>query len=100
MGAVNRFAAIAQLSPRRQESEVRATHRAGGIRLEAEIGPMLGTPYTLSRTYLVDIVKRKLPYTKPPWGTLAAVNLKHSVLQFEVPLVTRLDPAQYPEAVH
>ena len=38
VGAVNRFAAIVQLYPRRQESAVRATHPAGGMRLEAEVG--------------------------------------------------------------
>jgi quinoprotein glucose dehydrogenase len=61
---------------------------------------MLGTPYILRRTYLVDLAKGKLPYTKPPWGTLAAVNLQRGGLQFEVPLGTMLDPAQYPEAAH
>jgi quinoprotein glucose dehydrogenase len=100
VGAVNRFAAIVQLYPRRQEPEGRASHPAGGIRLEAEVGSMLGTPYILQRTYLIDVAKGKLPYTKPPWGTLAAVNLKRGGLQFEVPLGAMLDPAQHPEAVH
>jgi quinoprotein glucose dehydrogenase len=100
VGAVNRFAAIVQLSLRRQEPDVRATHPAGGIRLEAEVGSMLGTPYILTRTYLIDLAKGKRPYTKPPWGTLAAVNLKRGGLQFEVPLGTMLDPAQHPQAAH
>ncbi len=58
---------------------------------------MLETPYVLSRTYLIDLATR-IPYTKPPWGTLAAVNLTRGDLQFEVPLGTMLDPAQHPEA--
>jgi quinoprotein glucose dehydrogenase len=98
VGAVNRFAAIVQLFPRREAPDVRATQPAGGIRLEAEVGPMLGTPYIGRRTYLLDMARGKLPYTKPPWGTLAAVNLQTGRLQFEVPLGTMLDPAQYPEA--
>ena len=47
---------------------------------------MFQTPYILQRTYLLK--RNGLPYTKPPWGTLAAVNLKTGTLQFEVPLGT------------
>jgi quinoprotein glucose dehydrogenase len=97
VGAVNRMAAVVQLFPRAEEPEVRATRPPGGVRLESEIGLMLGTPYILSRTYLLDPESR-IPYTKPPWGTLAAVNLRSGALQFEVPLGTMVDPAQYPEA--
>jgi hypothetical protein len=43
-------------------------------------------PYILSRSYLINVEKGRLPYTKPPLGTLAAVNLKTGSLQFEAPL--------------
>jgi quinoprotein glucose dehydrogenase len=60
---------------------------------------MRDTPYAMKRSYFLDLTKGKLPYTKPPWGTLAAVNLRTGALQFEVPLGTMLDPVKYPDAV-
>ncbi len=94
VGATNRFAAITQLFPR-----ANAPQSTGqDIRLESEVGRMLQTPYVVQRTYLLDAQRNLLPYTKPPWGTLAAVNLKTGRLQFEVPLGYMLDPRKYPEA--
>jgi len=94
VGAVNRFAAIVRLFPRAE-----APARTGpNVRLEAEIGSMLETPYVLQRTYLLNFERGGLPFTKPPWGTLAAVNLKTGALQFEVPLGFMLDPKEHPEA--
>ena len=97
VGATNRFSAIVQLFPRQNPPKTGASSH-GGVRLEAEIGEMMQTPYILSRTYLLNVEKERLPYTKPPWGTLAAVNLKTGNLQFEVPLGYMLDPAKYPNA--
>jgi quinoprotein glucose dehydrogenase len=91
---LNRFAAIIKLYPRDS-----APSSAGpNIRLEAEVGSMLQTPYVVSRTYLLNFQRGGIPYTKPPWGTLAAVNLKTATLQFEVPLGFMLDPTEHPEA--
>jgi quinoprotein glucose dehydrogenase len=59
---------------------------------------MRQTPYVVSRTYLLDFQRGGIPATKPPWGTLVAVNLRTASLQFEVPLGSMLDPAVYPEA--
>ena len=82
VGAVNRFAAIVKLYPRDS-----APSSAGpNIRLEAELGSMLQTPYVVSRTYLLNFQRGGIPYTKP--GTL----------QFEVHLGFMLDPKEYPEA--
>ena len=97
VGATNRFSAIVQLFPRQNPPKTGASSH-GGVRLEAEIGEMMQTPYILSRTYLINVEKGRLPYTKPPWGTLAAVNLNTGNLQFEVPLGYMLDPAKYPNA--
>jgi len=94
VGAVNRFAAITRLF-RRADAPAPA---GPNIRLEAEIGAMRDTPYVLQRTYLVDLARGALPYTRPPWGTLAAVNLQTGALQFEVPLGFMLDPKDYPES--
>jgi quinoprotein glucose dehydrogenase len=94
VGAVNRFAAIVRLYPR---GEAPAS-TGPNIRLESEIGRMRDTPYVVQRTYLLDFEHGALPVTKPPWGTLAAVNLRTRTLQFEVPLGYMLDPAQHAEA--
>jgi quinoprotein glucose dehydrogenase len=94
VGAVNRFAAIVKLYPRASAP----SSTGPNIRLEAEVGSMLQTPYVVSRTYLLNFQRGGIPYTKPPWGTLAAVNLKTGTLQFEVPLGSMLDPKEHPEA--
>jgi quinoprotein glucose dehydrogenase len=39
-----------------------------------------------------------LPQTKPPWGTLAAVDLRDGSLAWEVPLGMMADPAKHPDA--
>jgi quinoprotein glucose dehydrogenase len=36
--------------------------------------------------------------TKPPWGTLAAIDLNKGQLKWEVPLGFMLDPAKNPDA--
>jgi quinoprotein glucose dehydrogenase len=36
--------------------------------------------------------------TKPPWGTLAAIDLNKGQLKWEVPLGFMMDPRKYPEA--
>ena len=53
----------------------------------------------MKRSYLFTRDERGIiPQTTPPWGTLAAINLKKSSLEWEVPLGFMLDPRQYPEA--
>ncbi|HUO62778.1 MAG TPA: pyrroloquinoline quinone-dependent dehydrogenase [Terriglobales bacterium] len=94
VGAVNRFAAIVKLFPRASAP----SSTGPNIRLEAEVGAMLQTPYVVTRTYLLNFGRGGIPYTKPPWGTLAAVSLRTGALQFEVPLGFMLDPKAYPEA--
>jgi quinoprotein glucose dehydrogenase len=92
-GAVNRTAAIARLVPRAEGPRF-----SGNNRLGIEVGIMLQTPYLLHRSYMLDLKSHRLPYTKPPWGTLAAVNLQTNKLQFEVPLGYEADPRKFPEA--
>ena len=94
VGAVNRFGAVVRLFPRAE-----APAGVGpNVRLEAELGQMRDTPYVIQRTYLLNYERGLLPLTRPPWGTLAGVNLRTGTLQFEVPLGAMLDPAQFPEA--
>ena len=92
VGAVNRFGNIVQLNLREEGKGVLPKMEIGSVQLQAEVAPMLGTPYILKRTDLTDRSSPyrhpPIPYTKPPRGTLAGVNLRHGTLQFEVPLGT------------
>jgi len=95
IGATNRIAAVITLIPRAQFDETQAQPDR---RLQAEIGLMKGTPYVMKREYLVDFADKLRPMTKPPWGTLAAVDLAKGELAWEVPLGSMVDPAKYPDA--
>lgn len=95
IGATNRVAAVVTLVPRAQYDE---TSPQVDRRLESEVGLMKGTPYVVKREYLMDFKDKLRPMTKPPWGTLAAVDLAKGELAWEVPLGSMVDPAKYPEA--
>ena len=96
IGATNRIAAVIQLFPRQEADAVRQERSR---RMTTEFAPMRETPYVMTRDYLLNIEKGMLPMTRPPWGTLAAVDLRTSRLAWEVPLGVMLDPADHPEAV-
>jgi len=95
IGATNRVAAVVTLIPRDRydESQPQADRR-----LESEVGLMKGAPYVVKREYLLDFKDKLRPMTKPPWGTLAAVDLAKGELAWEVPLGSMVDPAKYPDA--
>lgn len=95
IGATNRVAAVVTLVPRAQYDE---TQPQPDRRLESEVGLMKGTPYIVKREYLMDFRDNLRPMTKPPWGTLAAVDLAKGELAWEVPLGSMVDPAKYPDA--
>jgi len=90
----NRLAAVVTLIPRNHS----VANDQAGERLDVEYGQQRGTPYTLKRDYLLNKEKGLLPYTPPPWGTLAAVNLNTGNLSWEVPLGYMLNPAEHPDA--
>jgi quinoprotein glucose dehydrogenase len=89
---VNRLATTVRLIPRAEFSGAR------GGRLSEEFGPQSGTPYGMARRTLL-LPESGLPATKPPWGTLAAIDLASGKLRWEVPLGFMRDPESEPRAV-
>jgi quinoprotein glucose dehydrogenase len=75
----------------------RATLQAGKLDLpdDATTSPMQGTPYGLYRLPAL-LSPLGLPCTKPPWGTLLAVDTATGEVQWEVPLGTIRDLAPVP----
>ena len=93
---VNRLAAVIRLLPREQLS---ASVKDNQELLRAETGMQAGTPYVMKRSYLFAADERgRYMQTAPPWGTLVALNLQKSTLEWEVPLGFMMDPATYPDA--
>jgi hypothetical protein len=75
----------------------RATLEAGRPEApdDASISKMEGTPYGLFRVPAL-LSPLGLPCTKPPWGTLLAVDTASGEVQWEVPLGTVRDLAPVP----
>ncbi|GAB3929517.1 pyrroloquinoline quinone-dependent dehydrogenase [Larkinella terrae] len=93
---VNRLAAAITLIPRAKLSESVKNDQA---LMRAETGMQSGTPYVVKRSYLFARDEQGLSMqTAPPWGTLAAINLKKGSLEWEVPLGFMYDPRKYPES--
>lgn len=93
---VNRLAALITLTPK-AGGNTRESVQTKMMR--AEVAPMEGTPYIMSRDYLFTAYDgTRMMQTKPPWGTLAAVDLNTGNLKWEVPLGLMLDPSKYPDA--
>ncbi len=92
---VNRIAALITLFSKTDHNmESVRTAKPG-----AEVAPQEGTPYILSREYLFTIENGELiMQTKPPWGTLAAIDMQDGSLIWEVPLGMMLNPSKYPDA--
>ncbi|NKB18396.1 MAG: PQQ-binding-like beta-propeller repeat protein [Pseudanabaena sp. CRU_2_10] len=93
---VNRIAALITLFPK--TGNTRQSVSANLPR--AEVAPQEGTPYIMSREYLFTVEGAELiMQTKPPWGTLAAIDLNTGRLKWEVPLGSMMDPGKYPDAI-
>jgi len=94
---INKLPAIIRLFPR---EEVKAAEKNNEELLRAETGMQTGTPYVLKRDYLfkIDNDNGLVLQTKPPWGTLVAIDLSSGAKKWEVPLGYMLDPQKYPDA--
>jgi quinoprotein glucose dehydrogenase len=92
---VNRLAALITLFPK--TNHTRQSVNTAFPR--AEVAPQEGTPYIMSREYLFVVENNELMMqTEPPWGTLAAVDMRSGELKWEVPLGIMLDVKKYPNA--
>lgn len=94
---INRLIAIIRLNPREKFDEDARDESL----MRAEIGWQRGTPYVMQRDYLVDFENNRFEMqSRPPWGTLLAIDMNSGELKWEVPLGFMYDPREYPEAVN
>jgi quinoprotein glucose dehydrogenase len=63
-----------------------------------EIARQEGTPYLMKREVLIKAFPRLIPCTKPPWGTLVAVDLATGEVRWESPLGMMPELAEIPES--
>ena len=88
-----RMAAVLRMIPRPEfDAAMKQAQDAGAPPPRFE--PQLGTPYAMTRDFLLSPLG--LPCTKPPWGTLVAIELATGELRWEVPLGTTRDLAPIP----
>ncbi len=93
---INWLAAIIRLIPRHN---LQAAEKEDEQLLRIETGRQMGTPYVMKRDYLFTIKDGAIQMqTKPPWGTLNAVDMTSGQNKWEVPLGYQLDTIKYPEA--
>ncbi|MHA4811275.1 pyrroloquinoline quinone-dependent dehydrogenase [Flavitalea flava] len=93
---INRLAAIIRMVPR---AKIVDLEKEGSTLMRAETGWQSGTPYVMKRDYLFKAVKEGvMMQTKPPWGTLLAIDLHTGQKKWEVPLGYMMDPKLIPGA--
>ncbi len=82
---VMHFPFVVALIPRNEFEQVRDSGRYP----DTEFSPQLGTPYGMRRKPLIS--SWGLPCVKPPWGTLAAIDMQAGEILWQVPLGTTRD---------
>jgi len=68
--------------------------RDSGLYPDTEFAPQPGTPYGMRRKPLLSPIG--LPCVKPPWGTLASVDMAVGEIRWQVPLGTTRDQTPLP----
>lgn len=100
----NNLAHIISLFPRHDydlQDEVFGKWETDDNRISPEVTGMHGTPYFMSRTIMAHEEEDGFwVQTKPPWGTLVAINMDDGEKVWERPLGVMMDPKRYPEAVN
>lgn len=86
---MSRIAMVDQLIPRKEYDRIDKTKYRPGT-----FNPMLGAPYGVKRYPLLS--KLGMPCAPPPWGTLAAVDLKSGKVLWEKTLGGLRDVAPWP----
>ncbi|GAC1632074.1 MAG: glucose/quinate/shikimate family membrane-bound PQQ-dependent dehydrogenase [Candidatus Acidiferrum sp.] len=81
----NRLATWLRLIPR-EELDAARKNATDQDRLHGEFGRQTGAPYAMFRTPL--ITEKVIPCNKPPWGTVAAVDLFTGKKVWDAPLGT------------
>lgn len=85
LAAVNHLPMVATLIPRDQFEPMRKSERYA----DSEFARQAGTPYGLRRELLASPLG--LPCTAPPWGSLAALNLRRNTIRWQVVLGSTRD---------
>jgi quinoprotein glucose dehydrogenase len=85
IAAVNHVAMVVTLVPRQGFKAMRES----GAWPDSEFAAQLGTPYGIRRELLASPFG--LPCTAPPWGTLAAVDLRRNAIRWQVMLGSTRD---------
>jgi len=85
IAAVNHIPMVVTLVPRDQYAEARRSD----VWAESDFAPQTGTPYGVRREVLASPFG--LPCTAPPWGTLAAVDLRRNAIRWQVMLGSTRD---------
>ena len=85
LAAVNHLPMVATLIPRDQFELMRKSERYE----KSDFAPQAGTPYGLRREVLASPLG--LPCTAPPWGSLAAVDLRRNAIRWQVVLGSTRD---------
>ena len=87
--AVNHLPMVTTLIPR----EHYELQRKSGRYPLSEFAPQAGTPYGVRREFLRSPLG--LPCTAPPWGTLAAVDLRRNAIRWQIMLGSTRDRAPW-----
>jgi quinoprotein glucose dehydrogenase len=85
LAAVNHVPMVATLVPRDQFEPMRESGRFP----DSEFAAQIGTPYGMRREMLASPLG--LPCTAPPWGSLAAVDLRRNTIRWQVVLGSTRD---------
>lgn len=94
---INWLAAVIRLVPR---EDLDADNQSRDKRsMRAEVGLQTGTPYVMKRDYMFDVVDKDwFVQTKPPWGTLNAIDLTTGNNKWQVPLGYMMDTIKFPDS--